>query len=56
MSRSTNIYLLIGLVSFYLGSFMWMLIDMEIGHSLPFAIVTEPVTIAIICLQSFRRN
>ena len=40
VSRATNIYLIIGLASFYLGSLIWMLIDMEIRHSLPFAIIT----------------
>ena len=56
VSRSTNIYFYIGVCSFYFGSFIWMIVDMGIRHSLPFAIITEPVTIAIICLQSFRRN
>ena len=56
LSRSTNIYLIIGLISFYFGSLMWMLIDMETIHSLPFAIITEPVTILIVCVQAFRRN
>jgi hypothetical protein len=55
-SRSTHLYFVIGLVSFYVGSMLWMLIDLYTVHSLPFAIISEPVAILIICVQSFRRN
>ena len=55
-SRSTMVYFIIGLVSFYIGSALWMVVDLETVHSLPFAIISEPVTIFIVCLQSYRRN
>ena len=56
VSRSTNIYLKVGLWSFYLGSATWMLVDMGIRHSLPFGVISEPVAIAVICLVSRKRN
>ena len=55
-SRATHLYFLIGLVSYYTGSILWMVIDMQTVHSLPFAIISEPVMIIIICVHSFRRN
>ena len=33
-----------------------MVVDMQTVHALPFAIISEPVMIIIICVQSFRRN
>jgi hypothetical protein len=33
-----------------------MVFDMQTVHALPFAIISEPVMIIIICVQSFRRN
>lgn len=39
VSRSTYVYLLIGYVSFYIGSMLWMLIDLTTKHTLPFAII-----------------
>lgn len=55
-SRATHLYFLIGLVSFYTGSVLWMVVDMQTVHALPFAIISEPVMILIVCIQSFRRN
>ena len=55
-SRGTYLYFLIGLGSFYFGSICWMLVDLETVHSLPFAIISEPITIVIVAIQSFRRN
>ena len=40
LTRGTLVYLLIGLVSFYVGSVAWMVIDMETVHALPFAIIS----------------
>ena len=40
LTRGTHVYLLIGLISFYLGSLAWMVIDVQTIHSLPFAIVS----------------
>ena len=56
VSRSTNIYLKVGLWSFYLGSATWMAVDLGIRHSLPFGVISEPVAIAVICLVSRKRN
>ena len=56
LSRSTYLYHLMGLGAFYVGSIIWMIIDLETVHSLPFAIISEPVTILIVCVQSVRRN
>lgn len=55
-TRGTYLYFLIGLGSFYFGSICWMIVDLETVHSLPFAIISEPITILIVMLQSFRRN
>jgi len=56
LSRATFIYLLIGLFSFYFGSVLWMFLDVETIHSLPFAIVSEPITVLILSLVSYKRN
>ena len=56
LSRSTNLYFIIGLVSYYCGSLLWILVDMETVHALPFAIISEPITILIICGMAFKRN
>lgn len=55
-TRGTYVYFLIGLASFYFGSLCWMIVDLETVHSLPFAIISEPITIIIVALQAFRRN
>ena len=55
-SRGTFLYQLIGLASFYCGSVLWMVIDKETVHSLPFAIISEPITVIIIGFYSFKRN
>lgn len=55
-SRSTHLYFYIGLISFYAGSFLWMIVDMETVHSLPFSIFSEPLTLVILCVHSYRRN
>jgi hypothetical protein len=55
-SRGTYLYFIIGLISFYAGSVLWMLIDLETVHSLPFAIISEPITIVIVVIYSTRRN
>ena len=56
LTRSTLVYLLIGLISFYVGSIAWMVVDMETVHALPFAIISEPVTLLVVMIQSTRRN
>lgn len=55
-SRGTFLYLLIGYGSFYFGSILWMIIDMNTHHSLPMAIVSDPITTIIICIFAIRRN
>jgi hypothetical protein len=55
-TRGTYLYFIIGLISFYAGSVLWMVIDLETVHSLPFAIISEPVTILIVLIYSTRRN
>ena len=55
-TRGTFLYLYFGLASFYVGSICWMLIDLQTIHSLPFAIISEPITILIVYIYSFRRN
>ena len=55
-TRGTYLYFIIGLISFYAGSVLWMVIDLETVHSLPFAIISEPVTIVIVLIYSTRRN
>lgn len=55
-TRGTYLYFIIGLISFYAGSVIWMVIDLETVHSLPFAIISEPITIVIVLIYSTRRN
>jgi hypothetical protein len=55
-TRGTYLYFIIGLISFYAGSVLWMVIDLETVHSLPFAIISEPITIVIVLIYSTRRN
>ena len=55
-TRGTYLYFIIGLISFYAGSILWMVIDLETVHSLPFAIISEPITIVIVVIYSTRRN
>lgn len=55
-TRGTYLYFIIGLISFYAGSVLWMVIDLETVHSLPFAIISEPITIIIVLIYSTRRN
>ncbi len=55
-SRSTSMYILIGLISYYVGAFLWALVDRATVHSLPFAIILEPTTLLIIGFISHRRN
>lgn len=55
-TRGTYLYFIIGLISFYAGSVLWMIIDLETVHSLPFAIISEPITIIIVVIYSTRRN
>lgn len=55
-TRGTYLYFIIGLISFYAGSVLWMVIDLETAHSLPFAIISEPITIIIVVIYSIRRN
>ena len=33
-----------------------MVVDMETVHALPFAIISEPVTLLVVMIQSTRRN
>lgn len=55
-TRGTYLYFIIGLISFYAGSVLWMVVDLETVHSLPFAIISEPITIIIVVIYSIRRN
>jgi hypothetical protein len=55
-TRGTYLYFIIGLISFYAGSVLWMVVDLETVHSLPFAIISEPITIVIVVIYSIRRN
>lgn len=56
MSRSTHLYLVIGYLSFYIGSVLWMVADLSTIHSLPFAIISDPVTILLVVIFAYRRN
>lgn len=55
-SRGTFLYLLIGYGSFYVGSILWMVVDMSTRHALPMAIISDPVTTIAICFFAMRRN
>lgn len=55
-ARGTLIYLLVGYVSFYVGSVAWIFVDMLTVHSLPVAILSDPIIIFCVCLIANRRN
>ena len=55
-SRSTNIYLIVGYLSYFLGSMAWIFIDLATIHSLPFPIISEPMMFLIVLFISWRRN
>lgn len=56
VSRSTWVYLLIGYVSQYVGSFAWMLIDSSTVHTLPLGLICDPLMLIIVVIFAFRRN
>lgn len=45
-----------GYGSFYIGSILWMIIDMNTRHALPMAIVSDPITTITIFFFAMRRN
>lgn len=47
---------MIGYLSFYIGSVLWMLADQSTIHSWPFAIISDPVTILLVVMFAYRRN
>ena len=48
--------MIIGYISFYIGSILWMFADMATEHTLPLAIISDPVVIVIVIFFAFRRN
>ena len=55
-SKGTCLYLIIGYVSFYIGSILWMLADLATEHTLPLAIIAAPISVAVVIFFAFRRN
>lgn len=55
-SRGTFLYLFIGYGSFYVGSLLWMIVDMNIKHALPLAIISDPITTITVFIFASRRN
>lgn len=55
-ARGTFMYLLVGYVSFYLGSVAWIFMDMLTVHALPLAILSDPITILGVLVVANRRN
>lgn len=55
-SRGTFLYLIIGYVSFYFGSLIWMIIDMSTKHALPLAIISDPILTIAVVMFAHKRN
>lgn len=55
-SRGTFLYLFIGYGSFYIGSILWMVVDMNTRHALPMAIISDPITTITVFIFASRRN
>ena len=54
--KGTCLYLLIGYMSFYLGSMLWMLADMGTPHTLPLGLISDVVTVGGVMFFANRRN
>ena len=54
--RSSNVYFIIFLVGYFLGSIVWTILCVISPFTLPFGIISEPITIVILILFSNRRN
>jgi hypothetical protein len=55
-SRNTNIYLITSTVIFIVGSFVWMFISIFSIYSWPFATITGPLMLGLVCLFAYKRR
>jgi hypothetical protein len=56
MNRNTNIYFITAIVSFIIGSVIWVLISLGSVHSWPYELVTGPIMMALVVLFSYKRR
>jgi hypothetical protein len=56
MNRNTNIYFITAIVSFIIGSVIWVLISLGSVHSWPYELVTGPIMMVLVVLFSYKRR
>lgn len=56
ISRSTIMYLFIGFASLFVGSGVWMFLDLATVHTVPLGLINEPLMILIVIGFAYKRN
>lgn len=55
-SRKTRVYSIVFLGGFILLSMIWSLLNVAVPFTLPFDLITSPLTLIVVCLYANRRN